>query len=232
VIALTATLEEEYRGFLQMLINRKGQMDKRQCEVDANRILECFAELSILSELPRIGWVMAGVTNPESVSDHCYETALFAYVLAKHIDHKFNLEKVLTMALFHELGEARITDLPRRSARYLRAAKHPAEEAAARDILGGLADELAPLQEEFHARQTPEARLVEAAEELQIIFRALLYAKQNRGDLSEYRNDVAKYDSQGFDLAADLAKIIGNKLDHYLAGREYWEIGYRKQSDA
>jgi len=36
-------------------------------------------------------------------------------------------------------------------------------------------------------KQTIEARLCETAEELQIIFEALVYAEENRGDTSEYR---------------------------------------------
>jgi putative hydrolase of HD superfamily len=82
---------------------------------------------------------------------------------------------------------------------------------------------------EFEEKTSMEARLVEAAEELQIIFRSLIYAKENNGDMSEYRRDVAKYYSEGFDVAQDVADIIKEKLEHYLGRKEYWEIGYKQR---
>jgi len=195
--------------------------------MDPKRVLESFLELSAQTKLPRTGWVLAGVADPESTADHCYETALFAYILSKYIKEKIDLSKVLLMALFHEAGEARLADLPRRSKDYIGKAKRQAEREAALDILDGVASELVNLQDELHSLATTEARLVEAAEELQIIFKALVYAKEGRGDMSEYRNDVEKYDSQGFECAAQIAQLIKDKLNEYLSGKNYWEIGYR-----
>ena len=198
--------------------------------MDTNRILESFFELSMQTRLPRTGWILAGVTNPESVADHCYETALIAYLLSKRIEEKVDMEKVLLMALFHEIGECRLSDLPRRSKDYIGKAKRQAEREAALDVLNGLSNEVIQLQDELHSLSTPEARLVEAAEELQIIFKSLVYAKEENGDMSEYRNDIRKYDSQGFECAEQVAQLIGEKLNEYLAGKKYWEIGYRHRT--
>lgn len=195
--------------------------------MNTERVLESFLELGTQSRMPRTGWILAGVTDPESVADHCYETALFAYVLSKYIDDEVDLKKVLLMALFHEVGEARLTDLPRRSKDYIGKAKRHAEREAALDILDDVASELIGLQDELHNLATPEARLVEAAEELQIIFKALVYAKEGRGDISEYRNDAERYNAQGFKCAEEVAQLIKEKLDEYLAGKKYWAIGYR-----
>lgn len=195
--------------------------------MDANRVLESFFELSMQTRLPRTGWILAGVADPESCADHCYETAVFAYILSKYIDEKVDLKKVLLMALFHEVGEARLADLPRRSKEYIGKAKRQAEREAALDILDDVAVELIQLQDELHSLSTPEARLVEAAEELQIIFKSLVYAKEGRGDMSEYRNDAERYNSQGFKCADQIAQLIKEKLNEYLAGKKYWEIGYR-----
>jgi putative hydrolase of HD superfamily len=188
-------------------------------------------ELNSLSKLPRIGWVLAGVHPAESVSDHCYETALFTFVLSKYSPEPVDLAKALLMALFHEIGEARLTDLPRRSKPYIGKAKRPGESSAAADVLSGVAEDILPLLEEMHSLSTPEARLVEAAEELQIIFKSMVYAKENKGDMAEYRNDVTRYDPLGNPLAADVAKIIQCKLENYLGGKEYWSIGYRQRHD-
>lgn len=199
------------------------------------RMLNSFVELHLLTKIPRTGWILAGVSNPESVSDHCYETALFAYMISKQLDFQVDIKKVLLMALFHEVAEARITDLPRRSKDYIGKAKRNGESQGLKDILYGLngvSEEISELLEEMHEKKSPEARLVEAAEELQIIFKALVYAKENRGDMSEYKIDVSKYDSLGIEPAEKIAKLIGEKLDEYLGKKPYWAIGYEKQTQS
>lgn len=197
--------------------------------MDADRVLECLAEMHTLTKLPRIGWIMAGVPEPESVSDHCFETAIIAYVLAEQLDTPVDMGKVLAMALFHEVGEVRITDLPRRSSPYVKSFKRDAERQASVDILGGVAESVLPLLEEMHELATVEARLVEAAEELQIIAAAMHYAKENRGDMAEYRRDVSRYDPLGIEPAKRVAEVIARHLDEYLGGRPYWELGYSRR---
>ena len=180
---------------------------------DPERILELFMEINALTKIKRAGWILAGVSDPETVADHCFETAMFAYILSKYLNQEVDLKKVLLMALFHEIGEVRLTDLPRRSAKYLKGAKKPAEHRAMLDVLNGFADDIPALIEEMEQKESIEARLCEAAEELQIIFKALVYAKENRGDTSEYRQDVSQYDSLGIPIAQDIAELIRDKLD-------------------
>lgn len=196
---------------------------------DPQRLLDCMAEVHALTKLPRIGWVLAGVADPERVSDHCFETAIIAYLLAQRLEEKVDLARVLAMALFHEIGEVRLTDLPRRSGPYVKSFKGAAERMAAQDVLAGVGEGIHELLEEMHEKTTLEARLVEAAEELQIIAAALYYAKEGRGDISEYRQDVAKYDSLGIEPAKQVAALIGAKLETYLAGKPYWELGYSRK---
>lgn len=196
----------------------------------AERVLECMAELHNLVRMPRTGWIMAGVSDPESVGDHCFEASLIAYILARHVEVPIDLGRVLTMLLFHEAGESRLTDMPRRAAPYIKAGKDAAEEGITKDVLAGVADEIWEVLEEFHARETPEARIAEAAEELQIIFASLMYAKEGNGDMSEYRQDVAGYKSYGVGLAADVARVIERRLGEYLGDKPYWELGYRRDA--
>jgi putative hydrolases of HD superfamily len=195
--------------------------------MDPERVLDCMAELHTLTRLPRIGWILAGVPEPESVSDHCFETAVIAYILAQQIEEPVDLGKVLTMALFHEVGEVRITDMPRRSSFYVKKFKREAEYAATKDVLDGVAESVLPLLDEMHELRTLEARLVEAAEELQIVIAAMYYAKENRGDMAEYSRDAEKYDALGIHPAERVAEIVRRRLGEYLNNKPYWELGYR-----
>lgn len=201
-------------------------MEKNKKALD---ILEIMCEMSSLSKMPRIGWVLAGVNNAESISDHCFETALLAYFLSKNIDQEVNMGKVLMMALFHEVGETRLSDLPRRAKPYVKKFKKESEKNISIDVLGDYAEEINTILDEFEEKRTLEARLTEAAEELQIIFKSLIYAKESNGDMSEYRQDVAAYDSLGIEMADAVSKIIGEKLNDYLGDKTYWEIGYKQK---
>jgi len=199
-------------------------------QLSPEKILECFFEIEALTRLKRAGWVLAGVPEPESVSDHCFQTAVFAFLLAQYSQQKFDIGKVLTMALFHEIGEARITDLPRRSKDYIGKARKIAEFEAAKDILHVFAPSVLPALEEMHELNTPEARIVEAAEELQIIFKALVYAKEGRGDMTEYRIDVKKYDPLGSEIASRIRDKIEELLYKYLGEKPYFPVGYSKSA--
>lgn len=198
--------------------------------VAAERVLDCIAELHNLTRLPRTGWIMAGVKDAESVGDHCYEAALLALLMSRFFDEPVDIGRVITMLLVHEIGETRLTDLPRRAGPYIKSAKNDAEHAIAADVLAGVAEDLLEVMEEFHERKTPEARLAEAAEELQIIFSALMYAKENVGDMSEYRTDVEQYPDYGVKIANDVAGLIGERLGEYLGSKPYWSLGYSRKN--
>ena len=100
-----------------------------------------------LKRLPRTGWLLAGVPQPESVADHCFATTLLALALAESIntdpaahglDEALDVGRVLRVALLHDLAEALITDLPKRSAERLgEATKRAAEAAAFAEIVAG-----------------------------------------------------------------------------------------------
>jgi putative hydrolase of HD superfamily len=193
---------------------------------DSQRLLQLMAELHALTKLQRTGWVMAGVRDAESVSDHCFEAAIIAVLLANASASAVDIGRVVQMLLFHEIAECRLTDLPRRAGPYIKEAKQEAEKQISVDLLSNVAPSVLSLLEEFHQRETPEARLAEAAEELQIVFCSLMYAKEGNGDMTEYVRDVENYPSYGVDLADAVNSEIGAKLKQYLNGKDYWPLGY------
>ena len=112
----------------------------------------------------------------------------------------------------------------------MRRLKREGEREARLDVLDGVADEIVPLLDEMEELKTLEARLVEAAEELQIIMAAMFYAKEGQGDITEYRRDAAQYDPLGIDPAKQVAQVVEQRLGEYLGDRPHWEIGYRRRS--
>lgn len=62
----------------------------------ATKVLQVMAEVHALTRLPRTGWIMAGVRDPESVSDHCYEAAMFAVFLATQAEMDVDVGRVIS----------------------------------------------------------------------------------------------------------------------------------------
>jgi putative hydrolase of HD superfamily len=86
-------------------------------------------ELAQLRRIKHEGWRFAGIDNPESVGDHSLRAAQIAYFLAKLEKHE-DPYKVVTMVVFHDIGECRVGDIHKIANRYITGVN---EEQAVRD---------------------------------------------------------------------------------------------------
>ena len=66
--------------------------------------LKFFIEVGKLKSMPRRGWVINQIKNPESIAAHTFRTAIMAWALSSK-EKKLNLERLLKMALVHDLCE-------------------------------------------------------------------------------------------------------------------------------
>jgi putative hydrolase of HD superfamily len=161
-------------------------------------LIRYLEQVNHLKVLPRTGWLLAGVRPCESVADHTCAVALLAMTLAATIDAGWAEEglerpldtgRVLALALVHDLAEAMLTDLPRRSAELVgretkRAAETTALAAIVAEVPGG--DAMAALGQEYADAATPEARLVRDADKLEMVHQALVYAQAGHRTLDEF----------------------------------------------
>lgn len=129
------------------------------------RIADFLFEAGMLKRTPRTGWQFLG-SGDESVAEHVFRAALIAYSLAK-LEEGVDADRVVKMALFHDLPETRTGDLNYMNQKYVRAD----EARAAADQTEGLpfGGEIAALLEEFNAQATPEAKLVRDADNLEML---------------------------------------------------------------
>jgi putative hydrolase of HD superfamily len=161
-------------------------------------LLQLIERVGDLKSLPRTGWLLAGVTGVESLADHSYGVALIALFLAEAINadctaqgiaHPLRVEKVMALALIHDLAESLLTDLPRRSALLLgEDVKHRAESQAMQEILDELPNGAyyRDLWQSYNNASTPEAQLIKDVDKLEMAAQALRYAKRGHTHLQEF----------------------------------------------
>lgn len=68
-------------------------------------LLNFFIETGKLKGMDRKGWVLRGVKNPESIAEHTFRVALMAWLLGSQKKHNLKIERLIKMALVHDLCE-------------------------------------------------------------------------------------------------------------------------------
>lgn len=149
-------------------------------------VLDLLLELQALDRVPRMGWALRGVPDPESVAEHSFHLALLVWLLAREIP-EVDAGHAVGMALLHDVAEVRLGDLPRITSRYFPAgAKASAEAAAEAELLAPLSDDARELLAEYRAGESPEARLVKACDKLQLMIKVAAYQAWGVGALEKF----------------------------------------------
>jgi putative hydrolase of HD superfamily len=175
--------------------------------MDENGLVDLFLEAATLKRVPRTGWLMRGVPHVESVADHSFGVAFVALALAGALaPEALDVEKVLVMALLHDLAEVRLTDLPATAVRLIPGeVKREAEAGAMADLLAPLphGGRLQALWQEFEDRASPEGRLVRDADKLEMMVQCLHYELAGSRGLDEFWLAMDRLEWQ-FPLCAEL----------------------------
>lgn len=153
---------------------------------------EFLSTLGRTKMIPRSGWISHGVSLPdvESIADHSFSTALLAMLMADiEIQHNnsVTIERVLRMALLHDLSETLTFDISKEYLTYLgkrgKAIKDELDQSAWKRILATIKEpeigaKYADSQHEFDDEQSIESRIVHDADHLDILLQVTAYAKR------------------------------------------------------
>jgi putative hydrolase of HD superfamily len=156
-----------------------------------------------LKELPRAGWVRAGVSHPESVAAHSWGISWLILALCPaHVDRGH----ALALAVIHDLPEVHAGDITPKDGVSAHE-KQALEEAGMDRILLGhpQAEALKALWSEYDSGTSPEARFVKACDKLDMALQAQRYEElDSELDLSEFvASALGRIDDEG------LADLIG-----------------------
>lgn len=181
---------------------------KAKEEKELENILDFIFKIGKLKKMPRTLWLSMGVKNPETVAGHTFTTTLVSWVFGTG-RKEINLEKVLKMALCHEMPSVYTGDLitpfnqilpkdekERRKVfqKWPRLVKKEKEKIFLKDYqkekkaLEKLTQKLAPslkkeivgLWNEYKMNLTPEARFVNQTNVLAVLLQALLYQRKDK----------------------------------------------------
>lgn len=178
----------------------------------ANPILNFFFELGQLRRIKHEGWRTINVVHPESVADHSLRAAQIGYFLAKMESYK-NPEEIVTMLVFHDIGECRIGDIHKIANRYVQAD----EKQAVIDQLSKLPE--AEKKEIYKYWEGPEFQKTIAGK----------IAKD--ADLLEQAVTAREYIEKGFKYAQDWINNISKKLYTKSAKKLLKELAHSNSND-
>jgi putative hydrolase of HD superfamily len=187
-------------------------------------MLSTLIELQRLKRLDRTGWTLRGLPNgTESVASHSFGVSVTAMLLADEFiarDITIDVEKVLRIALLHDWAETRVGDMPRTATLYFGSeARRQAESAAFSDIiseLGSAKGLYANLYDEYEHRSSLEARLVKAADVLDLLVQVLALERAGARGLDEFWEVAEKPE---FNLEGPAEQIVQELLQSILKAR-------------
>lgn len=128
-------------------------------------IAKFLFEVGMLSKTPRSGFQFLG-TGRQSVAEHLNRASYIGYVLAS-LQEGIDMSKVLKMCMFHDLTEARISDLNYVHHKYVERKEKKAIEDLTRPLPFG--QDIKEILEEYERRETPEAILAKDADNIEWI---------------------------------------------------------------
>jgi len=190
-------------------------------------MLNTLIELQRLKGLERTGWMLRGIAaGAESVASHSYGVAVAAMLLADEVAARgvdIDMERVLRVALLHDWAEARVGDMPRTATEYFGAeARKRAERAAFKDIIGsldagGVAEKYDALHEDYEERASLEARLVKAADVIDLLVQTLSFERAGVRGLDEFWEGISE---RSFGLDGVAGEVVNEVLRQLLEERQ------------
>lgn len=186
-------------------------------------MLSTLIELQRLKRLDRTGWTLRGLPNgTESVAAHSFGVSATAMLLADRCRARgvtLHVEKLLRIALLHDWAEVRVGDMPRTATLYFGAeARKHAETAAFSDVVSEIDQDgsYLSLYNDYERRESLEAKLVKAADVLDLLIQVLALERAGARGLDEFWEVAEKPE---FNLEGTAEQIVQELLKSILEAR-------------
>jgi len=172
--------------------------------------LEVLYQIFKLKNLYRQGWLKRDIPEieSESVADHSFGTAMTAWILAKQLKLELDMEKLLKMALVHEIGEIYAGDITPVDGISLDQ-KYELELQSAKKVFSTYPEgqEFINLWEEFEQAETPEAKFLKQIDKFEMGLQASIYKGHGHSKMDEFIQSAERIIDQK-ELRSLFQKII------------------------
>ncbi len=155
--------------------------------------LKFMSELQMMKRKKREGVRTCGVDRPNSLADHSFVVAHLAMIIAFY--EGADMDKCIKMALFHDLGEARIGDNDKITKSYCGSQIKEQEKALSDQVSSldkRLAREIKSLFSEKEGRETKEAIVVQDADWLEAAIQAKTYLEMGYKEFEIWLKNIEK----------------------------------------
>jgi putative hydrolase of HD superfamily len=158
-------------------------------------LIEVYYEFNQLKVLYRQGWLKRGLSPQqcESVADHTLGVAVLSMWIADLYFPDLDVLKVIRLALIHDFGEiyaGDITPADDIDAKQKKHLEHDAVQAIFSRLPNGI--KYIALWEEYEAAQSPEARLVQQIDRLEMGLQASIYRRLGLSSPGEFLDSARK----------------------------------------
>ena len=166
------------------MTKRKGVIEKSMENFDEKfrQVCDFYVVTHKLKNLLRKGWIDWKVNSEriESVAEHVYGTQMLAFAIKSEFQLDVDIEKVVFMLAFHELGECLIGDISLTDER--RAIKAQIEKEAVEKILAPVRDKqrILDLIDEYVACQTKEAKFAKFIDKFECDMQCKFYEEMGQ----------------------------------------------------
>lgn len=173
--------------------NKKKKAVIKNKPADMTAAVNFFAEAGLLKHVKRSGWWVAGIKDPESVAEHSFRTAVIGHYLA-YLENVDPL-KVLMMALYNDIHEARINDLHKMGHYYIDFKN--AEKKVFYDQMKNLEARakraLEASRQEYDAQQSKESLVARDADILECLLQSKEYYDRGHAGAKHFFNKAPDF---------------------------------------
>lgn len=147
-------------------------------------MFDFYNEIFKLKNIERKGWLIRNVKNTqnnrvESDAEHTCSMCLLALNIISKENLNLNIEKVLKMCLYHELGEIYVGDITPYDNVSVNEKYKMENEAVEKLSTLAQMPEMLSLWREFEENKTEEAKFVKMIDKLDSVKQAKIYSLQN-----------------------------------------------------
>lgn len=158
--------------------------------------LDFFKAVGKSKRLPRTGWMRTKVKDPESVAEHSFRVGVLAMVLSDKLGYSLDKEKLIKMALLHDLGEVITGDIVIERGGIIDIEKRKEKEEKEKQGVGKIFSLIkeeniyGAIFNEMLDRTTEEAKVFWQLDKLEMAIQALEYEQEQGKNLEEFFTTV------------------------------------------